>query len=216
MLIFDQLIKDEHQGIGLTYVNPSLNKKSWHEKTSLSFSRPKSVAINGLYSLLGYYSRRRNVYAQLQWWRYSSHLWCCYDTLFNVRVVERRCSRVDLSGSPHISRASRSSLWDDIVHSFRDNVFSGIFLGFLHSSLAPTVEIGAVWPPKGIQVLNPWEIPFLNTIILLSSGASVTWAHHAILAGFREQGIVALAVTIALALVLLLSKRTNIWRLHLL
>ena len=45
------------------------------------------------------------------------------------------------------------------------------------------LEIGAVWPPKGIQVLNPWEIPFLNTIILLSSGASVTWAHHAILAG---------------------------------
>ncbi|KAL4301665.1 hypothetical protein AHAS_Ahas17G0323600 [Arachis hypogaea] len=52
-----------------------------------------------------------------------------------------------------------------------------------HSSLAPTVEIGGIWPPKGIEVLDPREIPFLNTPILLSSGAAVTWAHHAILAG---------------------------------
>lgn len=79
--------------------------------------------------------------------------------------------------------------------------FLAFFWAFFHSSLAPTVEIGAVWPPKGIQVLNPWEIPFLNTIILLSSGASVTWAHHAILAGYRKQGIAALVVTIALAVV---------------
>ncbi len=79
--------------------------------------------------------------------------------------------------------------------------FLAFFWAFFHSSLAPTVEIGAVWPPKGIQVLNPWEIPFLNTIILLSSGASVTWAHHAILAGYQKQGVAALAVTIALAVV---------------
>ena len=79
--------------------------------------------------------------------------------------------------------------------------FAAFFWAFFHSSLSPTVEIGAVWPPQGIQVLNPWEIPFLNTVILLSSGASVTWAHHAILAGYRKQAMVALFVTVALALV---------------
>lgn len=79
--------------------------------------------------------------------------------------------------------------------------FVAFFWGFFHSSLAPTVEIGAVWPPKGIQVLNPWEIPFLNTVILLTSGAAVTWAHHAILAGKREGAIYGLALTVILAVI---------------
>jgi cytochrome c oxidase subunit 3 len=77
--------------------------------------------------------------------------------------------------------------------------FFAFFWAFFHSSLAPSIEIGSVWPPKGISVLNPWDIPFLNTIILLSSGASVTWAHHAILAGQRMQGVYSLVVTILLA-----------------
>ena len=77
--------------------------------------------------------------------------------------------------------------------------FFAFFWAFFHSSLAPTIEIGAMWPPKGIEVLNPWEIPFLNTVILLTSGASVTWAHHAILAGQRSQAMLSLLVTILLA-----------------
>jgi len=79
--------------------------------------------------------------------------------------------------------------------------FVAFFWAFFHSSLAPTVEIGAVWPPKGIQVLNPWEIPFLNTVILLTSGAAVTWAHHAILAGKRQEALYGLALTVILAVI---------------
>lgn len=77
--------------------------------------------------------------------------------------------------------------------------FFAFFWAFFHSSLAPSFEIGAMWPPKGIEVLNPWDIPFLNTVILLSSGAAVTWTHHAILAGNRSQAILSLMVTIVLA-----------------
>jgi len=77
--------------------------------------------------------------------------------------------------------------------------FFAFFWAFFHSSLSPTVEIGAVWPPVGIQVLDPWAIPFLNTVILLSSGAAVTWAHHAIVAGYRKQAIIGLIITITLA-----------------
>ncbi|EEF27262.1 cytochrome C oxidase polypeptide III, putative, partial [Ricinus communis] len=75
------------------------------------------------------------------------------------------------------------------------------FWASFHSSLAPTVEIGGIWPPKGIGVLDPWEIPFLNTPILLSSGAAVTWAHHAILAGKEKRAVYALVATVSLALV---------------
>ena len=44
--------------------------------------------------------------------------------------------------------------------------FFAFFWASSHSSLAPAVEIGGIWPPKGIGVLDPWEIPFLNTPIL--------------------------------------------------
>jgi len=58
--------------------------------------------------------------------------------------------------------------------------FSGFFWAFFHSSLAPAIELGSVWPPLGIEVFNPWHVPLLNTIILLLSGATITWAHFGI------------------------------------
>jgi cytochrome c oxidase subunit 3 len=76
--------------------------------------------------------------------------------------------------------------------------FFAFFWAFFHSSLAPSVEIGCIWPPAGIEVFSPWEIPLLNTVILLSSGVTVTWAHHAIVAGQREQVIKGLLATVGL------------------
>lgn len=77
--------------------------------------------------------------------------------------------------------------------------FVSFFWAFFHSSLVPTIEIGAIWPPAGIEPFNPWAVPFLNTVILLSSGATVTWAHHAILAGRRDQALLGLESTVGLA-----------------
>ena len=77
--------------------------------------------------------------------------------------------------------------------------FVAFFWAFFHASLAPTIEVGAVWPPKGLVVLSPWEIPLLNTVILLTSGASVTWAHHAILSGYKRQAVISLIITVVLA-----------------
>jgi len=76
--------------------------------------------------------------------------------------------------------------------------FFAFFWAFFHSSLAPSIDIGAIWPPKGILVFNPWEIPLLNTMILLLSGVTVTWAHHAIVAGDREGVITGLLFTVTL------------------
>ncbi len=57
---------------------------------------------------------------------------------------------------------------------------------------------GGHWPPQGIEVLDPWHLPLFNTVILLLSGTTVTWAHHALLHNDRYTLKLMLAVTVAL------------------
>nr|YP_008993096.1 cytochrome c oxidase subunit III [Cynoglossus puncticeps]AFB71279.1 cytochrome oxidase subunit 3 [Cynoglossus puncticeps]WOV66949.1 cytochrome c oxidase subunit III [Cynoglossus puncticeps] len=76
--------------------------------------------------------------------------------------------------------------------------FAGFFWAFYHSSLAPTPELGGTWPPMGISPLNPFEVPLLNTAVLLASGVTVTWTHHSIMTGERKQAIQSLFLTIIL------------------
>ncbi|MBV9078404.1 MAG: cytochrome c oxidase subunit 3 [Methylobacteriaceae bacterium] len=59
-------------------------------------------------------------------------------------------------------------------------------------------ELVAAWPPKGIETFDPWHLPLLNTLILLTSGTTVTWAHHALLENDRKGLIQGLALTIGL------------------
>jgi cytochrome c oxidase subunit 3 len=46
--------------------------------------------------------------------------------------------------------------------------------------------IDGVWPPAGIETFDPWHLPLINTLILLLSGTTVTWAHHALQVGDRN------------------------------
>lgn len=77
--------------------------------------------------------------------------------------------------------------------------FLAIFWAFFHSGISPDVEIGSQWPPLGIQAINPFELPLLNTIILLSSGVTVTYAHHSLIEGNRSGALYGLLYTIILA-----------------
>jgi len=76
--------------------------------------------------------------------------------------------------------------------------FAAFFWGYFTASLAPNIEVGGIWPPIGIEVFNPWEVPLVNTLVLLLSGVTITWAHHAILAGYRGQAILGLSLTVFL------------------
>ncbi len=76
--------------------------------------------------------------------------------------------------------------------------FLSFFWAFFHRRLAPAVELGSEWPPRGILTFSAFRVPLLNTIILLSSGISVTWAHHAILENNHSQTTQSLILTLIL------------------
>ncbi|MHB9880000.1 cytochrome c oxidase subunit 3 [Pacificimonas sp. ICDLI1SI03] len=66
--------------------------------------------------------------------------------------------------------------------------FVAWFWAYFDASLYPSTAsaVGGVWPPEGIEVLDPFVYPLLNTLILLLSGTTVTWAHHALIEGDRD------------------------------
>lgn len=78
--------------------------------------------------------------------------------------------------------------------------FFGFFWAFFHSALAPAVQIGGIWPPKGIVPLYPWGLPFLNTMLLLLSGAVITWSHFELRSGNFFVSFKTLLYTITLGL----------------
>jgi len=78
--------------------------------------------------------------------------------------------------------------------------FFAWFWAFFNSALFPAdVSIGQ-WPPQGIVTFDPWHFPLLNTLILLTSGATVTWAHHEILNKNRKGAIQGLIITVLLGM----------------
>jgi cytochrome c oxidase subunit 3 len=76
--------------------------------------------------------------------------------------------------------------------------FVAFFWAFFDASLFPKEAIGYVWPPKDIEIVPPFELPFLMTMILLLSGCTVTWAHHAIIEGHQKEATRALGITVFL------------------
>ncbi len=82
--------------------------------------------------------------------------------------------------------------------------FVAFFWAYFHFALYPEHVSGAetaMWPPKGIYTFDPFHLPLLNTMILLLSGCTVTWAHHALLQNDRKNLIRGLALTVLLGVV---------------
>ncbi|MEW6437941.1 MAG: cytochrome c oxidase subunit 3 [Pseudomonadota bacterium] len=86
--------------------------------------------------------------------------------------------------------------------------FVAWFWAFFDAALFPNATIeyartaftGGHWPPKGIESIDPWHFPLLNTLILLTSGTTVTWAHHALLNNDRKGLVNGLILTVLLGL----------------
>ena len=81
--------------------------------------------------------------------------------------------------------------------------FVGFFWGFFHFALYPEHVLGIAnptWPPPGIHTFDAFSTPLLNTMILLLSGCTVTWAHHALIENNRRGLILGLGITVLLGM----------------
>jgi len=76
--------------------------------------------------------------------------------------------------------------------------FVSFFWCYFDCVLVVDSEIGRVWPPLGVSRINPFRVPLLNTLILLSSGVTITWCHFRILNNFWFSRVVSIIVTLVL------------------
>jgi len=81
--------------------------------------------------------------------------------------------------------------------------FFGFFWAYFNAALFPVEEIGGVWPPKGITTIPAFDLPYLNTLLLLLSGTTVTWAHFDVIEGNIKGMIEKLGYTVMIGFVFL-------------
>lgn len=87
--------------------------------------------------------------------------------------------------------------------------FFAFFFSFFHTSIFPVDIFGdnflpikqGMFPPEGTKTLDAWDVPFINTLILLLSGTTVTWAHHALLEGNNKDVVKGLLFTVILGVI---------------
>ena len=85
--------------------------------------------------------------------------------------------------------------------------FFAFFFSFFHSALLPLDILDGQWPtlegsfpPKDMNIIGAWHLPLFNTLLLLLSGTTVTWAHAALLDGNKRDLVRGLTLTIILGL----------------
>lgn len=122
-------------------------------------------------------------------------------TILTVYQWWRDVSREGTFQGLHTYQVTIGLRWGIILFILSEVLFFvSFFWAFFHSSLSPAIELGASWPPAGIISFNPFQIPLLNTAILLASGVTVTWAHHRLMEGNHSQTTQGLFFTVLLGI----------------
>nr|QLY89465.1 cytochrome c oxidase subunit III [Pseudocollinella humida] len=120
-------------------------------------------------------------------------------TILTVYQWWRDVSREGTFQGLHTYQVTIGLRWGMILFIVSEILFFvSFFWAFFHSSLSPAIELGASWPPAGIVSFNPFQIPLLNTAILLASGVTVTWAHHSLMENNHSQATQGLFFTVIL------------------
>jgi len=81
--------------------------------------------------------------------------------------------------------------------------FFSFFWAFFYLALNPSLEIGGIWPPSGIIPMSPTGIPLLNTVLLVWSGFTLTYAHNRLIARDLITHLIGMAWTLGLGFIFL-------------
>nr|YP_009695405.1 cytochrome c oxidase subunit 3 [Diaphanes mendax]QEJ81635.1 cytochrome c oxidase subunit 3 [Diaphanes mendax] len=154
--------------------------------------------------LLGGFSAMTFLIGMIKWFHlYSNNLLMI--SLISMMLIMyqwwRDISRESSYQGLHTIKVLKGLRWGMILFIVSEIFFFiSFFWSFYHSSLSPSIEIGMIWPPKSIIPFNPLQIPLLNTLILISSGISVTWTHHSLMENNYSETIQSLMITIILGI----------------
>ena len=99
----------------------------------------------------------------------------------------------------HTSAVKLGFRYGMVLFLLSEVLFFGVFFAaYFNAGLAPNAFIGNVWPPHGMKTFDPGGLPFLNTLILLLSGTTVTWAHENLLNKRMKEAAKMTAITVGL------------------
>ena len=135
-----------------------------------------------------------NQYKSFSSIRFIPYFYCSANSIF----VMKRCNTWKFNWLPHPQVRGKITYWYASLYFIRGIFLRLLFWAFYDASLAPTIEVGLSWPPKGVMPLSVYSVPLLNTVILLTRGITVTWAHHSIINNFFNKSVVSLVATVAL------------------
>nr|ALO70449.1 cytochrome c oxidase subunit 3 [Coccinellidae sp. 1 EF-2015] len=152
--------------------------------------------------LLGALSAMISMMGLIKWFHlYQSNLFLIGTMITSIIMFQwwRDVVRESTYQGNHTFSVSMGLRWGMILFITSEVFFFiSFFWSFFHSSLSPSIEIGMNWPPLSIFPFNPTKIPLLNTLILLTSGLTVTWAHHSLMENNFNQAFQSLLLTIML------------------
>lgn len=122
--------------------------------------------------------------------------------LFSVGCWWRDVIRESTIEGHHTSRVLKGLAMGMILFIVSEAMFFfAFFWSYFYFSFNPGFAIGCVWPPLFLVTIDPFGLPLLNTFLLVTSGATLTWCHHSIVFGDKAQACISLLLTIFLGIV---------------